>query len=216
MTLNEVEKYRLPVRILHWVHSGAFILLLLTGMMLYLPRATFHSLERWTHPVHLVAAVVFIGAPLLYLIILPASALRGLRQAFTWGKNDLKWLVAAPRYYFLGDEKNMPPQGLLNSGQKLWWLLTIISGIAFTASGAVMWFFVKSAPAPVLSRMSLVHDISFIVAGAMFLLHLYLGAFRPKVQEAWKAMTKGKISTEYAESHHGKWYADNYGEKKEQ
>jgi formate dehydrogenase subunit gamma len=79
-----------------------------------------------------------------------------------------------------------------------------------------MWFFVKSAPAPLLSRMSLVHDISFIVAGAMFLLHIYLGAFHPKVQEAWQAMTKGKISTEYARTHHGKWYADKYGEKKEQ
>jgi cytochrome b subunit of formate dehydrogenase len=66
--------------------------------------------------------------------------------------------------------------------------------------------------------MILAHDISFIVTGAMFLLHIYLGAFHPKVTEAWKAMTKGKISIEYAQKHHGKWYADKYegNEKKEQ
>ena len=31
MSHHEVEKYRKPIRILHWIHTGAFILLFLTG-----------------------------------------------------------------------------------------------------------------------------------------------------------------------------------------
>jgi len=215
MTPNEVEKYRRPVRILHWIHSGAFIVLFLTGLTLFMPQLSFLAMGRWTHLIHRASAAIFVGAPVLYLAILPKSAARGLKQAFTWGGDDLKWLKAAPRYYFLGDEKGMPPQGALNSGQKIWWFLTIVSGVSFAVTGVVMWFFKTSAPAPVLKQMVFAHDISFIVTGAMFLLHLYLGVFHPKMTEAWNAMAKGRISAEYAKKHHGKWYAEISGDKEE-
>ena len=213
MTLNEVEKYRLPVRILHWVHSGAFIVLFLSGMILYLPRVTFHSLEQWIHLAHLTAAIVFVGVPVIYLIVFPRSAVRGLKMAFTWSRDDLKWFVASPRFYLLGDEKNMPPQGLLNSGQKIWWLLTILSGLTFAVTGATMWFFVKSASPPVLHRMILAHDISFIVVGVMLLVHIYLAFFNPKMTQALRAMTRGKVTAEYAKKYHGKWFGETAGDK---
>jgi formate dehydrogenase gamma subunit len=203
------------VRILHWVHSGAFIVLFITGMMLYLPRLTFRSLEQWAHLAHLTAAVVFIGVPVLYLLVFPRAAWRGLKLALSWGRDDIKWLMAVPRFYLLGDEKNMPPQGLLNSGQKFWWLLTILSGLTFIVTGVTMWFFVKSAPAGVLHRMMLAHDISFIVAGVMFLVHIYLGLFNPKSTQALRAMTKGKVTGEYAKKYHGKWYAEISGDGEE-
>jgi formate dehydrogenase subunit gamma len=214
MTLNEVEKYRLPVRIMHWVHTGAFIVLFLTGMMLYLPRETFGFLERWTHLGHLAAAVVFVGVPVIYFVFSPRSAARGLKIAFTWGSNDFKWLIASPRLYLFGNDKNLPPQGLLNSGQKVWWLLTILSWLTFSVTGATMWFFVKSASPPVLERMVMAHDISFIVAGAMFLGHIYLALFNPKMNQALGAMTRGKVTAEYAEKYHGKWYAEISAKKK--
>jgi len=211
MLPNELVKYRAPVRVLHWIHSGAFVLLFITGFMLYLKRLTFRSLEEWTRTIHLSAAVVFVIVPVIYLIIFPRSAFRGLKVAFSWGKDDFKWLIAAPRFYLLGDEKNMPPQGILNSGQKLWWLLTILSVIVFGVTGATMWFFLKTAPADVLNQMIMAHDIAFIVMGALFLGHIYLGLFNPKMTEALRAMTKGKISAEYAEKYHGKWYTEKGG-----
>jgi len=56
--------------------------------------------------------------------------------------------------------------------------------------------------------MVLIHDISFIVAGTMFLVHIYNGVVHPLFNEAWAAITGGKISAEYAKKHHGKWYAE--------
>ena len=47
-----------------------------------------------------------------------AGVWRGVKQAFTWGAEDIGWLKAAPSYYFLGDESAMPPQGSMNTGQK--------------------------------------------------------------------------------------------------
>jgi formate dehydrogenase subunit gamma len=208
MTNQLVEKYRKPVRILHWIHSGAFIILFLTGLILFIPGLAFLAEDSWTRVIHRIAAVIFIVMPLLYLIISPKSAMRGLKQAFTWGSADLEWLKAAPRYYFLGDEKAMPPQGAMNSGQKLWWFLTIVFGILFVITGLIMWFFKTIAPASMLQWMVFIHDVSFIVAGAMFLLHIYLGVLHPMMTDAWNAIAKCKISTGYAKKHHGIWYTE--------
>jgi formate dehydrogenase subunit gamma len=206
MKIQEVEKYRKPVRVLHWIHSGAFVLLFLTGLVLFIPQLAFLAQDSWTRVIHRIAALIFIIVPLLYLILSPKAALRGLKQAFTWGMEDTNWLKAAPRYYFLGDESAMPAQGSMNSGQKMWWLFTVVFGIIFIVTGLVMWFAKTSAPAGVLQWMIFIHDISFIVTGAMFFLHLYLGIFHPMMTEAWNSMAKGKISINYAKAHHGKWY----------
>jgi formate dehydrogenase subunit gamma len=45
----------------------------------------------------------------------------------------------------------------------------------------------------------------------MTLVHLYLGAFHPRMTEALKSMIKGTVSVEYAKSHHGKWYKEVVG-----
>jgi formate dehydrogenase subunit gamma len=208
MTIQEVEKYRLPVRILHWIHTCAFIILFLTGLVFFIPVLGLLAGNAWTHLIHRIAAVIFILGPVLYLTINPAAAARGLKKAFTWGAADLGWLKAAPRYYFLGDEKAMPPQDFMNSGQKLWWLTTVVSGFVFAISGLIMWFGKTTVPFAVLGRIVFIHDIAFIVTGAMFFLHIYLGAFHPLMKEAWKAMTGGKISVRYAKMHHGKWYEE--------
>jgi formate dehydrogenase subunit gamma len=213
--MTQVEKYRKPIRILHWVHAGAFVILFLTGLTLFVPALGFLAEDSWTRLIHRIGAVIFVVAPIIYIILDPASAARGIKQAFSWGSEDMDWLQAAPSYYFLGDEKSMPPQGAMNTGQKMWWFLVLVSGVIFVITGAIMWFAKTSAPPAVLQWMVFVHDVAFIVTGSMFFLHLYLGVFHPLMTEAWSAMASGKISTEYAKTHHDKWYEEITREKEE-
>ena len=138
-----------------------------------------------------------------------------MKQAFTWGVDDIGWLKAAPVYYFQGKEENMPPQGAMNTGQKMWWFLVVVFGTLLVLTGAVMWFAKTTAPASVLQWMVFVHDVSFIVTGTMFFVHIYLGVFHPLMKESWGAMAKGYISIEYAKAHHGKWYLENARGKEE-
>ena len=208
MTHHEVEKYRKSIRVLHWIHSGAFVLLFLTGLVLFTPGLGFLAEDSWTRLIHRIGAAIFVIIPIIYLIINPKAVGRGLKQAFTWGSEDIGWLKAAPRYYFLGDEKGMPPQGSMNTGQKMWWFIVIVFGIMFVITGAVMWFAKASASLAVLQWMVFVHDIAFIVTGCMLFVHIYLGVIHPLMTESWSAMTSGKISTEYAKKHHGKWYTE--------
>jgi formate dehydrogenase subunit gamma len=208
MTHHEVEKYRKPIRVLHWIHGGAFVLLFITGLILFIPGLSFLAEDSWTRLIHRIGAAIFVIIPIIYLIINPKSVGRGLKQAFTWTSDDMGWLMAAPRYYFLGDEKGMPPQGIMNSGEKLWWFSVIVFGIIFVITGAIMWFAKASAPPALLQWMTFIHDVAFIYLGCFFFLHVYLAVLHPLMTESWKAITGGKISTKYAKEHHGKWYAE--------
>jgi formate dehydrogenase subunit gamma len=209
MTNQEVEKYRKPIRVLHWIHSGAFVLLFLTGLILFIPGLGFLAEDSWTRLIHRIGAAIFVIVPIIYLVINPRSVARGIKMAFTWGAEDIGWLKAAPQYYFMiGDESNMPPQHEMNTGQKMWWFLVIVFGVIFVITGAIMWFAKTSASPAALQWMVFIHDVSFIVTGAMFFVHIYTGVFHPLMTDAWSAITGGKVSVEYAKKHHGKWYAE--------
>jgi len=205
---HEVERYRKPTRILHWIHTGAFVVLFLTGLVLFIPQLGFLAADSWTRVLHRIAALIFVIIPLWYLFTNWRAACKSLREAFTWGSEDVGWLRAAPRYYFLNDEKAMPPQPHMNTGQKMWWFMVIVFGGIFVITGIIMWFFKSIAPAGLLQWTVLVHDIAFIVTGAMLFVHIYLSVLHPLMTEAWGSMARGKVSAEYAKSHHGKWYEE--------
>ena len=202
----EIEKYRKPTRILHWVHLVSFCVLFLTGLVLFIPQLGFLAQDSWTRIIHRIGAAVFVVAPLIYIPLNWRATKKGISDAFTWGAADIGWLKAAPAYYFTGDEKGMPPQGHMNTGQKLWWFIVLVSGAVFVLTGIIMWFFKTIAPSALLQWMVFLHDIAFIVSGAMLFLHIYLGVIHPLMTESWKAITKGTLSADYARKHHAKWY----------
>ncbi len=207
--VQEVERYRKPTRVLHWIHAGSFVLLFLTGLILFVPPLGVLAQDSWTRVIHRVAAVVFVVAPIIYLSINWEATWKGIKGAFTWGVEDIAWLKAAPRYYFLSDEKAMPPQEHMNSGQKMWWFMSIVFGVVFVITGIIMWFSKAAAPSALLQWTIIIHDISFIITGVMLFVHVYL-SFHPLMLPtrvgAWSSMTRGKVSVEYAKSHHRKWY----------
>ncbi len=206
MKNHEIEKYSIAARILHWTHTTAFVLLFLTGLVLFIPGLGFLAESGITRIIHRVGAAVFVIIPLFFLVFRWKATWRGIGEAFTWGRSDVGWLKAALRFYFLNDESTMPPQGSMNSGQKLWALVAIVAGIVFVITGGILWFGAATASAGTLQWMILLHDIAFIIAGIFLLVHIYLAILHPLMTEAWSAMAGGKISAEYAKKHHGKWY----------
>ena len=208
--VREVERYSQPARIFHWVHTGAFIVLFLTGLVFFIPALGFLAQGGWTGVVHRIAAVIFLVMPLAFMVTKPKAALTAIKEILQWGRGDIKWLKAAPRYYFLCDEKAMPPQDDMNSGQKLWGLMVFGFGLLFVVTGAVMWFGSTFIATSLMQWTIILHDIAFIATGAMLFVHIYLSVFHPlmgpRSTGAWSSMARGKVSVEYAKSHHGKWY----------
>ena len=204
--MQEVERYRGRAIFQHWWIVACSILLGLTGLFLFL--SWFSPASWWgiSRLVHRIAAVGFVGIPVIYIMLNPKATWGWIKEAFTWNRDDLGWLQAAPVYYFGGDESSMPAQDRSNTGQKLWMVVVIITGLMFVVSGFFMWFLKGVVSPGVFQGMVIIHDVAFIVGGAMLLVHIALGAFHPRFSEALRSMVTGKVSKEYAKSHHGKWY----------
>jgi len=213
MAHHEVERFSAGARLFHWVVTLTAIVLAITGLFLWVPALSSLAEGSYSRIIHRVAAVILVAAPLLFFLSRPGRALNFVKHIFTWGKDDIAWLKAAPDYYFGGDEKKMPPQGEMNSGQKLWGVVAFLSVIGFIVTGALMWFAKGNIPAELFLWATIIHNLCFIVSASMTLVHLYLGAIHPRMTESLKSMLKGKVSVEYAKSHHGKWYKDISGGK---
>ena len=204
-----VQKYTKVARIFHWVHTAAFLLLVITGIFLFVQPAAFLAQDSWSRLVHRIAAVIFIVAPFVQLFANKRTAVAALKTAFTWGADDFKWAMAMPQYYFLSDESAMPPQDEMNTGQKMWFTLLVVFGPIFVITGILMWFFKDILPSAVFQWSLFAHDVAFIVIFLMFLVHVYLGVIHPLMRlhgGSFRAMVDGTVTAEYAKSHHGKWY----------
>ncbi len=208
---REVARYRKPTRLLHWCQAASFVVLFVSGMVFFFSASTVTS-SSWLHIVHRAAGVIFIALPLLYLLVRWRTAWRGIKLAFQWGVADLEWAKAAPQYYYLFEEEAMPPQGYLNTGQKAWWLMVIVLGPVLAVTGVLLWVFQADAARQYYQLLLFYHEVSFIIIGNMFLVHIYLALIHPHARPwrsgPWHAMTRGKVALEYARRHHGKWLQD--------
>jgi formate dehydrogenase subunit gamma len=205
MADRTIERYQKRTVILHWVHSASFVALILTGAVSFLP-GTGPVGGAAIGIIHRIAVVLFVGVPALQAVLGPRTALGFVREAFAWGKDDLKWFLAAPGYYFGGPEDKMPAQGRVNAGQRLWELVILATGVIFLASGTVLWFFRWSVPIYVYQWALFVHGIAFVIVFAMFLVHLYMGVLHPRFRESLRSILDGKVSPSYAKRHYLKWY----------
>lgn len=208
MQEQEIQRFSLGSRWLHWMIVLSSLALLVTGIVLYVPQWGIVAEDGWTRLFHRIIGVVFVAIPLLYLLLTPRSALSWVKKVFTWGKDDFEWLKAAPDYYFGGDKSKMPPQPEMNSGQKLWALVAILCAIGLAITGLIMWFFKGDVSPGVFQACIFLHDLFVIVGGSFTLLHFYLGAIHPRMTESLRSMIGGKVSVEYAKSHHAKWYEE--------
>ena len=203
---HEVERFRLRSRWFHWIIVASFLTLGITGLFLYVPQLGPVAQDGYTRLIHRIAAVLFIAAPIIYFLIAPMGTLRFLKEVFTWGLDDIKWLKAAPDYYFGGDQSKMPPQPHMNTGQKLYALVVVLGGIGFVVTGLILWLAKGSVSSEGFLAVVLLHDVLFIGVGSFMLVHFYLGVIHPRMTESMRSMVTGKVSVDYAKSHHGKWY----------
>jgi len=212
-----IPKYTFVERLLHWVHTASFVPLSLTGMVLFFPALA--SLAQgdagiWFKMIHRIAALIFIFEPILYAILQPRRLILSIKE-FGFNREDLRedigWVKNAFGYYVLGRHGAMPPQGRFNTGEKMNGLIMVASWVLFVLSGLIMWFGKTFVPVGLFQGMVMIHDLTFILAVCMFLVHLYLAVGHPLMWAGLVSMRFGVTSADYAAEHHAKWY---YGPKR--
>jgi formate dehydrogenase subunit gamma len=199
-------------RFVHWLHTAAFAVLMLTGVMIYVPwfgnSVATGAGGQAVRLIHRFGAIAFMLVPVFYLLFDPRGLFAAMKRVFTWGKEDLGWLRAAPAYYFQGDEEAMPPQDKYNTGQKLFYLVVVVCMVGFIVTGLIMWF-ARGAVAPWIFQWSVfIHDLCTIAYGAFFLVHFALSVMHPLMKGALNGMLFGWMPREYVKHHHAKYYEE--------
>jgi len=73
-------------RILHWVVVGAFFALLATGLILYTPTFSALAAGSWIRLIHRIAAVLLVGAPIIYALVNRGAARQWIKEAAIWNR----------------------------------------------------------------------------------------------------------------------------------
>ncbi|OEF95941.1 formate dehydrogenase subunit gamma [Desulfuribacillus alkaliarsenatis] len=213
-----IVRFSPVVRITHWMYAISFIILAITGYML------FGTKLDWMAPlfggiegamiVHRVAAVFLVSSIVISLLMRPKEMLTWFKDCFTFTKNDFGFLATFP-HKFMGIKKEIPPQGFYNGGEKVNSLIQIFSGAILIVTGFIMWFS-DSFSAGLLMWAIPLHALFFAVATAGAIGHIWLALLNPISNESLGAMTHGKVSEKYMIENHEQWYNDVYKAGKSQ
>ncbi|MHB0979349.1 MAG: formate dehydrogenase subunit gamma [Thermoleophilia bacterium] len=199
-------------RAIHWVHTVATLTLFYTGIAIYAPGTNFlvggPGGIGISMIVHRVAAVLFIAAPLLGMLLRP-KGLVGLVKALTQPLDaaDRQWIKRFPLYLFRAQKVHLPAfKGEIKPGQRGASLGMIIFSVLIVITGLALWFD-SAFGVGVLRWAALLHDISMIMLGVLLLGHIYLGAgiFQPMRGMIRTMFGNGRISLRDAQYNWPGW-----------
>jgi len=205
---ERVVRFSGSARFAHWGHTVTFIVLLISGLALFSPSlkslaAIFGGYVN-AGVVHRWMAVFFTVIPLACLAANPKGFKEWWKDVFSFGKNDIGFLMVFPLEFF-GFKAKIPPQTKFNGGEKMNSVVTTTSCVFLAISGYIMWF-KASFPLWMVQWSYPIHDICMILATCMVFMHAYLGSFHPGSGESFWGMWKGTVRSDWAEHHHKQWY----------
>lgn len=195
-----VQRFTVTERLLHWVHASAFLVLLASGLVLYLPalstavgrRPLIKDIHFWTG-VSWGGALVAIGV--LGMLFDDRRALRRtLRELDVFDRDDGRFLR--------GDLR--APQGRFNAGQKVNAIVTAAFAVLFFTSGLLLWLGERNTDIRLGGTVYL-HDVLMYASVVIVAGHLYLALIRRDTRHSLRGMVLGTVREDWARAHHRKW-----------
>jgi formate dehydrogenase subunit gamma len=172
-------------RAVHWVHATAFLILLGSGLCLYLPSlAELVSRRPLLKEIHLYTAASWAGALVLIFVL-----------------GDRRSLLRTAR-----EVDRLDPSGRMNRGQQLNTIVTAAFAILFAVSGFLLWYGERDTRFRFASTL-LVHDWLMYVSFVLFLGHLYYALILPSTRHSLSGMTRGWVREDWAKRRHPRWVA---------
>ena len=203
-TGRRIERFNRTQRWVHWATAISFVLLAVTGLVIFFGKKLLiplmgHTLFSWlaiaSKYVHNFVGPVFIACSVLMFITFVRHNLFN-RGDWVWVKRGGGLLT-----------HEHVPAGYFNAGEKLWfWGGVVLLGLLMSATGLVL-DFVNFRP----TRYLLQWADSLHVAGSAFYIafalgHIYIGTLG--TPGAYTAMRRGTVDESWARAHHREWYED--------
>jgi formate dehydrogenase subunit gamma len=179
------------------VHASAFLVLLGSGLCLYLPSlAQLVGRRPLLKDVHVYTALAWLAA--LALVVLAGDRRRLLataREVDAFDADDVAWL-----------RRRGAPQGRFNAGQKLNVIVTAALAFLFALTGFFLWYGERDHTFR-LQNALVVHDWLMYVSFFLLVGHLYLSLVKRSTRHSLSAITRGWVREDWARKHHSKWAA---------
>jgi formate dehydrogenase subunit gamma len=200
-------------RLLHWINAAPFLLLLLTGFLLFLPelKAIHVGGHRLIALVHVCVGIAFIVAiPLTVLLLRNRRALvQDVELALTPERGDVHWLRYAA-LTALGARLPEPASGKFNAGQKLSSAFWVAVTAGLMGTGAVLgvnYFTKRVFGAQLVEQVYPWHTLLAVFTLPVLAVHLYLALINPATRPSLRGMISGGVDANWARRHHSRWAA---------
>jgi formate dehydrogenase subunit gamma len=190
-------------RIAHWTTAILFVTLGLTGLTLLLGRSFlipifgaqgFGAIANGAKFLHDYLGPVFMFS-LTWLFIL------FVRDNVPSPKIDLQWLLKGGGLF--GKHVHA---ARYNAGEKLWFWLASIVGLAVIVSGLVLDFPIFGQTRATMEFYHWVHSIGAIILVVVSFGHIYMGT--AALEATFEVMQTGYCDSNWAKEHHDLWYEE--------
>lgn len=197
---DDLQRFPLVERIVHWVVGVTFVLLLFTGLALSYPELFWLTaivgggpVARALHP--WIGLVFAVGMVAMFVIWLKDMWL---------DRADRAWLKAV-KHYAKHERDKVPPAGKYNAGQKAFYWIQSALAVVFLATGLPLWL-PDAFGAGLLAAARLIHYGAALGGGLLLIVHVYLGTVA--YPGTARAMLYGTVTRKWAELHHPRWYRE--------
>jgi formate dehydrogenase subunit gamma len=206
-------RFVLAERLAHWAYAGSFLVALVSGLLMWVPRTrVLLGVDRlqFSH-VHAGFGVLMVLGPLAIFSVLDRRRLRhDIHEVDVWDEDDRRWFWAALRGGTLRRRparagRVMPPQGRFNAGQKSMSVLVAALALGFLVSGSLLLLRLH-LPASVVSRALYLHIILVVVSVVLLLGHLAHVFLTGHGRDSLTAMIRGTLSEDTAQERYRKWW----------
>lgn len=198
---ERVPRFTMTDRILHWSVVILFLLLAITGLILMYGRAVlipvfglsaFSAIASASKFAHNLFGPLFVVA----LVVMIVKFIAGNLPA----RGDLKWLLRGGGML----RGRHASAGRYNTGEKFWFWVVTVMGLAVAVTGLIMDFPVFGQTRGVMQISQLLHGAAALIFITGALGHIYIGTLG--MEGALEAMTQGSVDGNWARAHHDKWY----------
>lgn len=192
--MRMVEKATTGERLNHLVLLVSFFVLMFTGLgFLFQIMGWLNSLFGGIHfaaALHKWSGVVFV-----FSLLITIGNYMG--ESMSFSPEDSEWISGLGGYF---SHKQMPEQGRLNAGQKLFYLCLLVFGLAISISGMMLWLGVTAGT---LRVSHFVHNASNVVLITAIPMHVYLASIANPGTA--RIMSRGTVPVDWAKKKHAKW-----------
>ncbi len=214
---RKIKRWNSFDRSVHWITAISFIVLAITGLSMLigknvliplLGKAGFSWWAQASITIHNVVGPVFSVGVLLMIVL------------WVWHnfptKVDLEWFKQGGGMF----TKSHPSAGRMNGGEKVWFWVVAVVGLAVSITGIIMLVPIYNLPVPTwlswvpliegtrpqMQEANLVHAVLSLGWTALAVGHVYIGT--AGTEGAFEGMKTGYVSEEWAKQHHDLWAED--------